>query len=244
MCAFMNEFMHEMSVTFPQVDNPDSSTDNAFKYLERYRNKYAVLNDDIQGTGMVVLSGMQLMSFFTLQGLSVDEAREHIWLVDSQGLVFDARGKLAEHKNYFSRRNSPMTNLLEIIDYIKPTALLGLSTISVRCLQREHDTSHGCSQPAPIIFPLSNPVRLSECTFPVAVENTNGNVLFASGSPFDPVQYAGQGNNMYIFPGLGLGCILARVSSVTDSMVEASSLGLADFLAYEERDMGLLYPPH
>ncbi|KAF9032143.1 NAD(P)-binding protein [Hymenopellis radicata] len=218
----------------------DSSTDNAFKYLERYRNKYAVFNDDIQGTGVVVLSGMQLMSFFTLQGLSVDEAREHIWLVDSQGLVFDARGKLAEHKKYF---NSPMTNLLEIIDYIKPTALLGLSTIS-DAFNASVIQAMAALNPRPIIFPLSNPVRLSECTFPVAVENTNGNVLFASGSPFDPVKYAGQGNNMYIFPGLGLGCILARVSSVTDSMVEASSLSLADFLTYEERDMGLLYPPH
>ncbi|KAF9027029.1 NAD(P)-binding protein [Hymenopellis radicata] len=214
----------------------DSSTDNAFKYLERYRNKYAVLNDDIQGTGVVVLSGMQLMSFFTLQGLSVDEAREHIWLVDSQGLVFDARGKLAEHNKYFIRRNSPMTNLLEIIDYIKPTALLGLSTIS-DAFKASVIQAMAALNPRPIIFPLSNPVRLSECTFPVAVESTNGNVLFASGSPFDPVKYADKATTC-----LGLGCILARVSSVTDSMVEASSLGLADFLTYEERDMGLLSP--
>ncbi|KAF9031704.1 malic enzyme [Hymenopellis radicata] len=286
MCAFMDEFMHEMSVTFPKlmIQFEDFSTDNAFKYLERYRNKYAVFNDDIQGTGAVVLSGflnaakissavsgrplsshrilffgagsagvgvgMQLMSFFTLQGLSVDEAREHIWLVDSQGLVFNARGKLAEHKKYFSRRDyegPPMTDLLEIIDYVKPTALLGLSTIS-DAFNASVIQAMAALNPRPIIFPLSNPVRLSECTFPVAVENTNGNVLFASGSPFDPVEYKnkmlypGQGNNMYIFPGLGLGCILARVSSVTDSMVEASSLGLADSLTYEERDMGLLYP--
>lgn len=118
--------------------------------------------------------------------------------------------------------------------------------------------------PRPIIFPLSNPVRLSECTFSSAVENTNGNVLFASGSPFDPIEYKGkmlypgQGNNMYIFPGecpssqrcveadgcsgLGLGSILARAKAVTDSMVEASSLGLADSLTPEEREMGLLYP--
>ena len=118
----------------------DFSTDNAFLYLERYRNKYPVFNDDIQGTGAVVLSGFlnaakissaasgrplsshrilffgagsagvgvatQLMSFFTLQGLSVDEARERIYLVDSQGLVFDGRGKLAEHKKCTSCLNS------------------------------------------------------------------------------------------------------------------------------------------
>lgn len=152
MTEFMDEFMHEMSVAFPKLliqfevsfsfvdiiarvlraSLQDFSTDNAFLYLERYRNKYPLFNDDIQGTGAVVLSGfinaakiacqasgnplsshrilffgagsagvgvaMQLMSFFTLNGLSVQEARERIWLIDSQGLVFDGRGRLAEHK--------------------------------------------------------------------------------------------------------------------------------------------------
>ena len=102
--------------------------------------------------------------------------------------------------------------------------------------------------PRPIIFPLSNPVRLSECSFEDAVKYSDGSVLFASGSPFPEMQYGGQmlypgqGNNMYIFPGLGLGAIIGRVTSVTDSMVEASSLGLADSLTPEERALGLLYP--
>jgi len=102
--------------------------------------------------------------------------------------------------------------------------------------------------PRPIIFPLSNPVRLSECTYEDAVKYTNGTVLFASGSPFQPLEhdgkmlYPGQGNNMYIFPGLGLGSILAKASSVTESMVEAASLGLADSLTEDERKPDLLYP--
>lgn len=162
MTEFMDEFMHEMSFAFPRlmiqfevgpplrVSSPfvnliklpqDFSTDNAFKYLERYRNKYTVFNDDIQGTGAVVLSGFlnaaklasaassqplsshrilffgagsagvgvaqQLMSFFTLQGLSVEEARKRIWLVDSQGLVYNARGRLAEHKKCRSQASFP-----------------------------------------------------------------------------------------------------------------------------------------
>lgn len=100
----------------------------------------------------------------------------------------------------------------------------------------------------PIIFPLSNPVRLSECIFSDAVEWTDGRVVFASGSPFPEYQYKGkthypgQGNNMYVFPGLGLGAILARASSVTDKMVEASSLALADSLTSEERSLELIYP--
>ncbi|KIY66306.1 malic enzyme [Cylindrobasidium torrendii FP15055 ss-10] len=286
MDEFMDEFMEAMSTTFPKlmIQFEDFSTDNAFRYLERYRNKYPVFNDDIQGTGAVVLSGflnaakissaasgrplsdhrilffgagsagvgvaMQLMSFFTLQGMSAEEARSRIYLVDSQGLVFDARGKLAEHKKVFSRHDyqgPPMKNILDIIDYVQPTALLGLSTITDAFTPAVIQAMSAIN-PRPIIFPLSNPVRLSECTFEAAVTHTGGNVLFASGSPFNPLDfegkalYPGQGNNMYIFPGLGLGAILAKSKSVTDSMVEAASLGLAESLTPEEREMGLLYP--
>ncbi|TFK22450.1 malate dehydrogenase [Coprinopsis marcescibilis] len=286
MDEFMDEFMHEMSVTFPKmmIQFEDFSTDNAFRYLERFRHKYPVFNDDIQGTGAVVLSGLlnaaelsseasglpmtehrilffgagsagvgvatQLMSFFTLQGLSVEEARRHIWLIDSQGLVYDSRGRLAEHKKLFSRHDyhgPPMTDILDIIDYVKPTALLGLSTIS-GAFSPQVIRAMAEINPRPIIFPLSNPVRLSECSFADAVKYSNGNVLFASGSPFpeqqylDHILYPGQGNNMYIFPGIGLAAILSRATQVTDSMVEASSLGLAKSLTEEERSLDLLYP--
>ncbi|KAJ7785358.1 hypothetical protein DFH07DRAFT_787614 [Mycena maculata] len=286
MTEVMDEFMYEMSVAFPKllVQFEDFSTDHAFLYLERYRNQYPVFNDDIQGTGAVVLSGfinaarlssaasgrplnthrilffgagsagvgvaMQLMSFFTLEGMSEQEARERIWLVDSQGLVYSARGKLAEHKDYFARRDyagPPITDLLDILEYVKPTALMGLSTMSGAFTRAAIETMAALN-PLPIIFPLSNPVKLSECTFEDAVKYTNGKVLFASGSPFPEINYQGrmlypgQGNNMYIFPGLGLGSILARCSSVSDSMVEASSLGLANSLTQEEEEAGLLYP--
>ncbi|TEB34114.1 malate dehydrogenase [Coprinellus micaceus] len=286
MDEFMDEFMHEMTQAFPKmmIQFEDFSTDKAFRYLDRYRHKYPVFNDDIQGTGAVVLSGfmnaaklssaasgesldshrilffgagsagvgvaMQLQSFFTLQGLSVEQARRRIWLIDSQGLVYESRGRLAEHKKYFARNDysgPPMTNILDIIDYVKPTALLGLSTIS-GAFTPEVIQLMAAINPKPIIFPLSNPVRLSECSFDDAVTNSNGTVLFASGSPFPAqrhsgrVLHPGQGNNMYIFPGLGLGAILARATQVTDSMVEASSLGLADSLTDDERAEDLLYP--
>ncbi|KAK7463000.1 hypothetical protein VKT23_007582 [Stygiomarasmius scandens] len=288
MTEFMDEFMDAMSAVYPKllIQFEDFSTDNAFRYLERYRQKYPLFNDDIQGTGAVVLSGflnaaklssaasgqpltshrilffgagsagvgvaMQLMSFFTLQGLSEKEARERIWLVDSQGMVFDARGKMAEHKKYFSRKDysgPPITDLLDIISYVKPTALMGLST-TANAFHSGVLQAMAALNPRPIIFPLSNPVHLSECSFADAVEHTNGTVLFASGSPFpeqrDPssgrMLYPGQGNNMYIFPGLGLGAIIARATRVTDSMVEASSLGLADSLTADEKKADLLYP--
>jgi len=286
MTEFMEEFMFEISRAFPKllVQFEDFSTEHAFHYLDSFRHRYPVFNDDVQGTGAVVLSGflnaaklasaasgrpltshrilflgagsagvgvaMQLLSFFRLQGLSREESRDHIYLVDSQGLVFNSRGPLAEHKKYFSRRDyngPPMTNLAEIIQYVKPTALLGLSTIKGAFNQNVIEAMASLNA-RPIIFPLSNPVRLSECEFHEALTLTKGSVLFASGSPFPEavwegkVHYPGQGNNMYIFPGLGLGSILCRASTVTDAMVEASSLGLADSLNEDERASELLYP--
>ncbi|KAH8091663.1 malic enzyme [Cristinia sonorae] len=283
---FMDEFMYEMSQVFPKllVQFEDFSTDKAFAYLSAFRDKYPVFNDDIQGTGAVVLSGflnaaklssaasgrplsdhkilflgagsagvgvaMQLTSFFKMQGLSEEEARRRIYLVDSQGLIFNARGPLAEHKRVFSRddyQGPPMTNLVDILNYVKPTALLGLSTIKGAFNQQVIETMSALN-PRPIIFPLSNPVRLSECEFHEAVEWSNGRVIFASGSPFPEQTYAGrtlypgQGNNMYIFPGLGLGAIISRASSVTDRMVEAASLGLANSLTKDERSADLVYP--
>ncbi|THH00126.1 hypothetical protein EW026_g2351 [Hermanssonia centrifuga] len=286
MHELMEEFMHEMSVVFPHliIQFEDFSTDKAFAFLKAFRDKYPLFNDDIQGTGAVVLSGflnaakissaasgrplkdhkilflgagsagvgvgMQLMSFFKLQGLSEQEARERIYLVDSQGLIFDSRGPMAEHKKFFSRKDyngPPMKDLVDIIDYVKPTALLGLSTIKGAFNQPVIETMSALN-PRPIIFPLSNPVRLSECEFHEAVEWSKGMVIFASGSPFPQQEfnghtlYPGQGNNMYVFPGIGLGSILARVSSITDSMIEAASLGLANSLTEEEHSLDLVYP--
>ncbi|KAI0783818.1 malic enzyme [Abortiporus biennis] len=286
MTEFMEEFMHEMSQVFPNliVQFEDFSTDKAFAYLDAFRHKYPVFNDDIQGTGAVVLSGflnaaklssaasgrplsdhrilflgagsagvgvaMQLMSFFKLQGLSDEEARSRIWLVDSQGLIFDERGPMAEHKKIFSRKDysgAPITNLVDIINYVQPTALFGLSTIKGAFNQDVIETMSALN-PRPIIFPLSNPVRLSECEFNEAVQWSNGRAIFASGSPFPEQEfqgrtlYPGQGNNMYIFPGLGLGAILSKVKHVTDSMVEASSLGLANSLTEEEKELDMIYP--
>ncbi|KAI0002152.1 malic enzyme [Russula compacta] len=289
MTEFMEEFMLEMSRAFPKLlvqfeAREDFSTEHAFYYLDSFRHRYPVFNDDVQGTGAVVLSGfwnaaklasaasgqpltshrilflgagsagvgvaMQLLSFFKLQGLSQEEARNRIYLVDSQGLIFNSRGSMAEHKKYFSRSDyngPPITNLADVIEYVKPTALFGLSTIK-GAFNQEVIEAMAANNARPIIFPLSNPVRLSECEFDEALKWTNGRVLFASGSPFPDaiwegkVHYPGQGNNMYIFPGLGFGSILCRASTVTDAMVEASSLGLADSLNDEERDLDLLYP--
>lgn len=288
MDAFMDEFMEAMAEVFPRIliQFEDFSTEHAFHYLERYRNtaKVPVFNDDIQGTGAVVLSGFvnaakisseasgreltdhkvlflgagsagvgvakQVMSFFTLQGMSEEDAKDRIYFIDSQGLITADRPKLQQHKIYFARRDyqgPPLKNLLEIVNYVKPTAIFGLSTTK-GAFTRDVIERMAELNPRPIIFPLSNPVSLSECEFKDAVEWTDGKVIFASGSPFlsytykDKEYYPGQGNNMYVFPGIGYGAVLSKCKHVTSSMIENASLALAESLTQEERDMGLIYP--
>ncbi|KAG8861036.1 hypothetical protein FRB91_011072 [Serendipita sp. 411] len=281
MDEFMDEFMEAMAEVFPKilVQFEDFSTEHAFHYLDRYRNtaKVPVFNDDIQGTGAVVLSGFvnaaklssdasgraltdhkvlflgagsagvgvakQVMSFFTLQGMSEEEAKSRIYFIDSQGLITVDRPKLQQHKIYFARKDytgPPLKNLIDIVNYVKPTALFGLSTtkgaFTKQVIERMADLN-----PRPIIFPLSNPVSLSECEFKEAIDWTDGRVIFASGSPFlaytykGKEYYAGQGNNMYVFPGIGFGGVLSKCTHVTSSMVENASLALAESLTQEER---------
>ncbi|KDR82704.1 hypothetical protein GALMADRAFT_841399 [Galerina marginata CBS 339.88] len=283
---FMNEFMEAMKEVFPQlvVQFEDFSTDNAFRYLEMFRTKYRCFNDDIQGTGAVVLSGFlnaariassaagtslsdqrilflgagsagigvakQLMSFFTLLGLSEEEARCRIYTVDSKGLITADRKGLQEHKKYFARTDyegPPLTALIDIIDYVKPTALLGLSTIR-NAFNEEVVRLMASLNTRPIIFPLSNPVSLCEVDYADAVHWTNGSVVFASGSPYKPIEFQGQvyepgqGNNMYIFPGIGMGAILSKAKHITDSMVEQASIALAGSLTIDETSTELVYP--
>ncbi|KAF9267534.1 hypothetical protein L218DRAFT_693865 [Marasmius fiardii PR-910] len=288
MDEFMEEFMSAMHDVFPEllVQFEDFSTDNAFKFLDEYQNRYLCFNDDIQGTGAVVLSGFvnaahlaseasgvplrdhkilflgagssgigvakQLLSFFRVQGLSEEEAKSRIYTVDSKGLVTADREGLQEHKKYFARTDyhgPPLKKLEDIVEYVRPTALLGLSTIS-KAFTEDVVKLMARYNKRPIIFPLSNPVSLSEVDFADAIKWTNGSVIFASGSPYEPVQdqstgkvyEAGQGNNMYMFPGIGLGAILSKARHVTDAMIEQASLALSSCLNEDEIDAGLVYP--
>ncbi|KAG8906641.1 hypothetical protein FRB99_006429 [Tulasnella sp. 403] len=288
MQEFMQEFMDAMKEVFPKllVQFEDFSTDNAFYYLNQFQNTYRCFNDDIQGTGSVILAGFhnaahvasshssstpalrdhkilfygagsagigvakQLMSFFLNLGMSEEEAKSHIWTVDSKGLIYEGRQGVAAHKTYFARKDytgPPIKSLKEIIEYVRPTALLGLST-QKDAFTEEIVTLMSTLNPRPIIFPLSNPSSLCELEYADAVRWSKGQVLFASGSPYLPVEWEGnkyepgQGNNMYVFPGIGLGSILCSATRVTDKMVERAAMSLANSLTDTERAEGLIYP--
>lgn len=290
---FMDEFMEAVVEVYPDmvVQFEDFESEKAFNFLDRYRNKYKCFNDDIQGTGAVVLAGYigavnlsgvpleeqrlvfmgagsagvgvakQLVEYYTRRGLSESAARDKFWLVDTKGLVTRDRGdKLAEHKKYFARGDNnghQFRTLEEVIEYVKPTALVGLTATFgvftesvVRALKASVDA--GGLGRRPILFPLSNPLTKAECTFEQAVQWTDGTVIFASGSPFSPFSvktpdgavtyHPNQGNNVYVFPGLGLGAILAKATRVTDEMVYTSAAALAGSLNAEELHKGLIYP--
>jgi len=138
-------------------------------------------------------------------------------------------------------------SILEVIREAKPTILLGLTGMGglfTEDIVRE--MYKYCKRP--IIFPLSNPTANAECSAANAIEWTEGNVIFASGSPFDPVTYEGktylpsQCNNMYIFPALGLAANLVRARRISYNMLNKAGLALANSLTMEERQAGMLYP--
>ena len=278
---YLDELMAALKDRWPDIVIQFEDWKNPFPSLERYREDYAMFNDDIQGTGAVIMGGVigaikesgiaakdhravflgsgsagvgvakQIVDYFVSEGLTEEQARSCFYLVDSKGLVTSDRGdKLAEHKIYFSRHDNEgrqFKALDEVIEYVKPTILMGLSTIGGAFTPKILQKMAAWNQ-RPIIFPLSNPSSKSECTFEEAVTHTDGRALFASGSPFQPFRYKnkvyhpGQGNNMYVFPGIGLGTILSKAVKVTSSMIFASGEALPTILTEEEKEMALLYP--
>lgn len=199
------------------------------------------------GTAAVGSADMMVASMVE-NGLTVEQARRQFWLIDSKGLVTNGRGdKLAEHKIPYARGEEHRATLLDVVKQVKPTVVLGLSmqggafTEEVIREMHKHTTR-------PIIFALSNPTSKSECTPEQAYAWTNGSAVYASGSPFAPVANNGrnykpsQGNNMYIFPGVGLGATLSGSEHVTDSMFFAAAKTLAALVGGRELEAGSLYP--
>ena len=283
----IDEVMEALHARYPSliIQFEDWSSDHAFEFLERYQHKYPMFNDDIQGTGAVILGGFinaarisasaanrketdqrilmvgagsaaigvakQLMSFFLHHGITEEDAKKLIWTTDSKGLITLDRGDtLAQHKLYFARDDNDgqqFKSLEDIVDYVKPTAIVGLSTVagtfSEGVLRRMAKYNN-----RPIIFPLSNPTSNSECTFEEALEYTDGSCIFAAGSPFANVEFRGrtrfadQGNNFYIFPGIGLAGALSKAKHITDDVITAAAFALANSLSPVERSEFRVYP--
>jgi len=196
------------------------------------------------GVCEAILSGM------VMEGLSYEEARKKFYIMDNRGLLVAKNiDKLSEQQRPFARTDFPneTISLEELIKRAKPTILLGLSG-SAGAFTKEAVTEMAKNTKRPVIFALSNPTRLSECTAQQAIEWTNGKCIFASGSPFEPVTFQGkvhhisQGNNMYIFPGLGYGATLCATTKITDEMFYSASKALSSMVSSQELAQGQVYP--
>ena len=243
----------------------DFATRNALGLLARYRDRACTFNDDIQGTAAVTLAGLLSAARITGQapreqkivflgagsaatgiadltvsamvrdGLDEASARSRCWFVDSKGLVVKSRDDLAAHKRPYAHEHEFLRDLLTVITELRPTTLIGVSgqpgTFDEAALRAMADVNQ-----RPVVFALSNPTSKAECTAEQAYEWTEGRVVFASGSPFEPVVVDGtryvprQGNNAYIFPGIGLGVVLSGARRVTDEMFLSAAQVLADEL--------------
>ena len=169
-------------------------------------------------------------------------------MFDVNGLVESTRNDLADFQQPYAHTHRPCKEFVEAIELLKPTAIIGVSTVAKAFNQRVIEAMARINQ-RPIIFPYSNPTSHSECTAEEAYKWSEGRAIFASGSPFPPVvldgktYVPGQGNNVYIFPAIGLAVYATRATRVTDEMFIAAARAVAEQVTQTELDTGLIYPP-
>jgi len=181
------------------------------------------------------------------EGLTPEEARKHCWFVDSTGLVVKSRENLAVHKLPYAHEHAGCADLLAAVTDLKPTAILGLSG-QPQTFTKDIVEAMAKINERPVVFALSNPTSKAECTARQAYSWSDGRAIFASGSPFDPVTFGnqtfvpGQGNNAYIFPGVGLGVIASQSRTITDEMFLAAAHSLAEQVSESDIERGRLYP--
>ena len=256
----------------------DFGNRNAFRLLQTYRSRLPSFNDDIQGTAAVALAGLiaalpltgssleaQRLLFLGAgeagtgiadlyvaalgaRGINKADAQRRCWFVDSKGLVVHERASsLADHKLPYAHEHPFVETLAEAVRTLKPTTLIGVSGMA-GAFTREIVESMAQLNNRPVIFALSNPTSKAECTAEQVYPWSDGRAVFASGSPFPPVDFhderfvSGQGNNIYIFPGVGMGALVSEAREVTDSMFLAAAQTLAGLVAKEDLAMGRVYP--
>jgi len=243
--AFVDEFVTAARSAFPGVliQFEDFANHSAFRLLHKYRDDACVFNAGEAATGIADL----IVSAMMAEGLSEAEAVKRNWLVDSKGLVVKGRPGLSGHKLRYAHDQVPIDDFLAAINTLKPTAIIGVAAVGgaftpdvLQTMARLNDR--------PIIFALSNPTSKAECSAEQAYRGTQGRALFACGSPYDPVKLDGktfvprQGNNSYIFPGVGLGVIASGARLVTDEMFMAAAHTLARSVTEADIAQGSLYP--
>jgi malate dehydrogenase (oxaloacetate-decarboxylating)(NADP+) len=256
----------------------DFANINAVPILARYRDKICTYNDDIQGTAGVALAGIfaalritgqkiteqrflflgggsagtgiaELISqAMALEGMDIREARHRNALFDINGLLVTSRADLADFQKPFAQDRAPVSTFVEAIKALRPTGIIGVSTVP-KLFTREVIEAMAEINERPIIFPYSNPTSRSECTAEEAYRWSGGRAVFASGSPFPPLEISGhkfvpgQGNNVYIFPAMGMAVFATEATRVTEEMFIVAAKAVAEQVTDEDLSVGLIYPP-
>lgn len=193
-------------------------------------------------------TGDTVVGLLHRRGLLLVEARERCWFFDSTGLVVDERHGLDDEKLRYAHPHDFTDDLVEAIESLRPQALIGASGVP-GIFTREVIAAMATANERPIVFALSNPTSKAECTAAQAYEWSDGRAIFASGSPFAPVEIdgetrvPGQANNAYVFPGIGLGLIASRARHVTEAVFLTAAETLAETVTHADLDVGRVFPP-
>jgi malate dehydrogenase (oxaloacetate-decarboxylating)(NADP+) len=277
--SFVDEFVEAVQEVFPKccIHFEDWTGVDAVHLLQRYRDKYCVYNDDVQGTAGITLAGMinaaklkgtklkdekylflgagsagigladLLCSALVAQGLSLKDAQSRVYMFDVNGLLESSRTDLVDFQKPYAHKHAPTRDFVAAIESIKPTTIIGVSTIGGAFTQKVVETMSRIND-RPVILALSNPTEHAECTAEQAYTWSNGNAIYAAGVQFEPVHYKGQtflpgqANNFYIFPAVGMAIFATQAKRVTDEMFIEAGQAVADQVAPELLKQGLLYP--
>jgi len=277
--SFVDEFVEAVQEVFPKccIHFEDWTGADAVHLLQRYRDKFCVYNDDVQGTAGITLTGMinaaklkgtklkdekylflgagsagiglanLLCSALVAQGMGLKEAQSRVCMFDISGLLEASRTDLLDFQKPYAHQHAPTRDFVAAIESIKPTTIIGVSTIGGAFTQKVIESVSRINE-RPVILALSNPTEHAECTPEQAYTWSKGKAIYAAGVQFAPVHYngqtflPGQANNFYIFPAVGMAIFATQAKRVTDEMFIEAGQAVADQVPSELLKQGLLYP--
>ena len=277
--SFVDEFMQVVQELFPKccVHFEDWTGVDAVHLLKRYRDKYCVYNDDVQGTAGIVLAGMinaakikdtklsdekylflgagsagigladLLCSAMVGEGLTLQQAQARVYMFDINGLLETTRTDLVDFQKPYAHKNAPTRDFVAEIESIKPTTIIGVSTVGGAFTQKVIEAMSRINE-RPVVLALSNPTDRAECTAEQAYSWSNGKAIYAAGVQFPPVHFKGQtflpgqANNFYIFPAIGMAVFATQATRVTDEMFIEAAHAVADQVPSDLLKRGLVYP--
>ena len=277
--SFVDEFVEAVQEVFPKccIHFEDWTGVDAVHLLRRYRDKYCVYNDDVQGTAGIVLAGMinaakikgkklsdekylflgagsagigladLLCAAMVQEGLTLKQAQSKVYMFDINGLLEDTRKDLVDFQKPYAHQHAPTRDFVAAIESIKPTAIIGVSTVGGTFTQKVIEAMSLINE-RPVVLALSNPTEHAECTPEQAYTWSKGKAIYAAGVQFPPVRFngqtflPGQANNFYIFPAVGMAIFATQASRVTDEMFIEAARAVANQVPSDLLKQGLLYP--